>query len=162
MIRTDQPATTLSAPAAVRAYKQLKVAEHAFRQLKSPELQIRPIYHHLEDRVRAHAFVCMLAYYVQFELSDRLAPLLYTDDTPTAATNPVKPAQPSPTAAAKTSTHHSRDGHQLHTLADLLAELATLTRNHVRIPATGHRYHQLSEPTPLQARALELLGVTPT
>jgi hypothetical protein len=162
VIRTDQPATTLSAPAAVRGYKQLKVAEHAFRQLKSPELEIRPIYHHLEDRVRAHVFVCMLAYYVQFELSDRLAPLLYTDDTPTAATNPVKPAQPSPTAAAKTSTHHSRDGHQLHTLADLLAELGTLTRNRVRIPATGHRYHQLSEPTPLQARALELLDVTPT
>jgi Transposase DDE domain len=162
VIRTDQPATTLSAPAAVRCYKQLKVAEHAFRQLKSPELQIRPIYHHLEDRVRAHALVCMLAYYVQFELSDRLAPLLYTDDTPTAAANPVKPAQPSPTAAAKTSTHHSRDGHQLHTLADLLAELGTLTRNRVRIPATEHRYHQLSEPTPLQARALELLGVTPT
>jgi hypothetical protein len=162
VIRTDQPATTLSAPAAVRAYKQLKVAEHAFRRLKSPELQIRPIYHHLEDRVRAHALLCMLAYYVQFELSDRLAPLLYTDDTPTANPNPVKPAQPSPAATAKTSTHHSRDGHQLHTLADMLAELGTLTRNRVRIPATGHRYHQLSEPTPLQARALELLAITPT
>jgi hypothetical protein len=162
VIRTDQPATTLSAPATVRCYKQLKVAEQAFRQLKSPELEIRPIYHHLEDRVRAHAFLCMLAYYVQFELSARLAPLLYTDDTPTATTNPVKPAQPSPTAAAKTSTHHSRDGHQLHTLTDLLAELGTLTRNRIRIPATGHRYHQLSEPTPLQTRALELLGVTPT
>jgi hypothetical protein len=162
LIRTDQPATTLSAPAAVRCYKQLKVAEQAFRQLKSPELEIRPIYHHLEDRVRAHAFLCMLAYYVQFELSARLAPLLYNDDTPTAAANPVKPAQPSATAAAKTSTHHSRDGHQLHTLTDLLADLGTLTRNRVRIPATGHRYHQLSEPTPLQTRALELLDVTRT
>jgi Transposase DDE domain len=162
VLRTDQPAKTLSAPATVRCYKQLKVAEQAFRQLKSPELEIRPIYHHLEDRVRAHAFLCMLAYYVQFELSARLAPLLYTDDTPTAPTNPVKPAQPSPTAAAKTSTHHSRDGHQLHTLTDLLAELGTLTRNRIRIPATGHRYHQLSEPTPLQTRALALLDVTPT
>ena len=162
MIRTDRPRPTLSAPAAVvRAYKQLKVAERAFRQLKGPT-QIRPIHHHLEDRVRAHAFLCMLAYYVAFELTDRLAPLLYTDDTPIAATNPVEPAQRSPAAAAKTSSHHSRDGHQLHTLADLLADLATLTRNRVRIPATGHRYHQLTEPTPLQARALELLGVTPT
>jgi hypothetical protein len=162
VIRTDQPATTLSAPAAVRCYKQLKVAEHAFRQLKGPELEIRPIYHHLEDRVRAHAFLCMLAYHVQFELTTRLAPLLYNDDTPTAAANPVKPARPSPTAIAKTGTHHSRDGHQLHTLTDLLAELGTLTRNRVRIPATGHRYHQLSEPTPLQARALDLLAITPT
>jgi hypothetical protein len=162
VIRTDQPATTLSAPAAVRCYKQLKVAEHAFRQLKGPELEIRPIYHHLEDRVRAHAFLCMLAYHVQFELTTRLAPLLYNDDTPTAAANPVKPARPSPTAIAKTGTHHSHDGHQLHTLTDLLAELGTLTRNRVRIPATGHRYHQLSEPTPLQARALDLLAITPT
>jgi Transposase DDE domain len=127
VIRTDQPARELSAPAAVRCYKQLKVAEHAFRQLKGPELEIRPIYHHLEDRVRAHAFLCMLAYYVQYELADRLAPLLYSDDTPTAARNPVAPAHPSPAAVAKTSSHHSRDGHQLHTLADLLAELGTLT-----------------------------------
>jgi DDE family transposase len=162
VIRTDQPARQLSAPAAVRAYKQLKVAEHAFRQLKGPELEIRPIYHHLEDRVRAHAFLCMLAYYVQFELSQRLAPLLYTDDTPTAATNPVAPARPSPAATAKTRSHHSPDGHRLHTLADLLADLGTLNRNHVRLPATGHSYHQLTEPTPLQTRALELLHVTPT
>jgi hypothetical protein len=162
VIRTDRPASTLSAPAAVRCYKQLKVAERAFHQLKSPELEIRPIYHHLEDRVRAHALLCMLAYYVQFELSARLAPLLYTDDTPTAPVHPVTPAQPSASATAKTSTHHSRDGHQLHTLADLLADLGTLTRNRVRIPATGHRYHQLSEPTPLQTRALELLAITPT
>jgi hypothetical protein len=161
VIRTDQPARQLSAPAAVRCYKQLKVAEHAFRQLKGPELEIRPIYHHLETRVRAHAFMCMLAYYVQFELTQRLAPLLYTDDTPTATVDPVAPAQPSPAAAAKTTSHHSPDGHQLHTLADLLAHLGTLTRNQIRIPATGHSYHQLTEPTPLQTRALELLGVTP-
>jgi Transposase DDE domain len=162
VIRTDQPARDLTAPAAVRCYKQLKVAERAFRQLKGPELEIRPIYHHLEDRVRAHAFLCMLAYHVQFELTQRLAPLLYTDDTPTAASNPVAPAHPSPAAAAKTSSHHSRDGHRLHTLADLLADLGTLTRNLVRPPATGHSYHQLTEPTPLQTRALQLLRITPT
>jgi hypothetical protein len=162
VIRTDQPARELSAPAAVRAYKQLKVAEHAFRQLKGPELEIRPIYHHLEGRVRAHAFLCMLAYHVQYELSQRLAPLLYTDDTPTAALNPVAPAHPSPAAAAKTRSHHSPDGHRLHTLADLLADLGTLTRNRVRIPATGHSYQQLTEPTALHTRALQLLGITPT
>jgi hypothetical protein len=162
VIRTDQPARDLSAPAAVRAYKQLKVAERAFRHLKSPELEIRPIYHHLEDRVRAHAFLCLLAYYLQFELTDRLAPLLYSDDTPQATTNPVAPARPSPAALAKTSCHHSRDGHQLHTLTDLLAELGTLTRNHVRVLATGHSYQQLTQPTALQTRALELLAVTPT
>jgi hypothetical protein len=161
VIRTDQPARELSAPAAVRCYKQLKVAEQAFRHFKSPELEIRPIYHHLEDRVRAHAFLCLLAYYVQYELSHRLAPLLYTDDTPTAAITPVAPADPSPAAAAKTTSHHTPDGHQLHTLSDLLADLGTLNRNLVRIPATGHSYHQLTEPTTLQTRAFELLGVTP-
>jgi hypothetical protein len=162
VIRTDQPARQLTPQAAVRSYKQLKVAEQAFRQLKGPELDIRPIYHHLEDRVRAHAFLCMLAYYVQFELTQRLAPLLYVDDSPTETSNPVAPAHPSPAASAKTSSHHSADGHQLHTLADLLAELGTLIRSRVRLPATGHSYHQLSQSTPLQARALELLGVTPT
>jgi hypothetical protein len=104
----------------------------------------------------------MLAYYVQYELTDRLAPLLYKDDTPTAAKNPVAPARPSPAATAKTHSHHSRDGHQLHTLADLLADLGTLNRNQIRLPATGHSYQQLTEPTALQTRALELLGVTPT
>ena len=161
VIRTDQPARDLSAQATVRCYKQLKVAERAFRTIKDT-IEIRPIYHHLEDRVRAHAFLCMLAYYVQFELTDRLAPLLYTDDTPSANRNPVAPAQPSPTATAKTNSHHTPDGHQLHTITDLLADLATLTRNHVRIPTTGHSYHQLSQPTRLQARALELLAITPT
>jgi hypothetical protein len=162
VIRTDQRPRDLSAPAAVRAYKQLKFAEHAFRQLKGPELEIRPIYHHLEDRVRAHALLCMLAYHVQFELAQRLAPLLYTDDTPTAASNPVAPAHRSPAATAKTSGHRSRDRHQPHTLADLLADLGTLTRNQVPIPATGHSYQQLTAPTALQTRALELLGITPT
>jgi hypothetical protein len=160
VIRTDQPADRLSAPAAVRCYKQLKVAERAFGHLKGPELQIRPIYHHLEDRVRAHAFLCMLAYHVHYELTQRLADLLYTDTTPHQPVNPVTPAQRSAAATQKTTSHHNSDGHRLHTLTDLLADLGTLCRNQIRIPATGHSYHQLTQPTPVQTRALTLLGIT--
>jgi hypothetical protein len=160
VIRTDQPRQELTAPATVRCYKQLKVAERAFGHLKGPELEIRPIYHHLEDRVRAHAFLCMLAYYVHYELTQRLAELLYTDDTPHAPVNPVAPAQRSQAATKKTTSHHSPDGHRLHTLPDLLSDLGTLCRNQIRIPATGHSYHQLTQPTPLQTRALTLLDVT--
>ena len=100
VIRTSCPADQLSAPATVRAYKQLKLAERAFKTMKST-IEIRPIHHHLEDRVRAHAFLCMLAYYVSFELAQRLTPLLFTDDTPIAPTDPVAPAQRSPAAKAK-------------------------------------------------------------
>ncbi len=161
VLRTTCPASQLTAPAVVRAYKQLKVAERAFRTMKSPELEIRPIYHHLEDRVRAHVFLCMLAYYVSFELRGRLAPLLFTDETPLAPTNPVAPAQRSPAATTKAATARTPDGLTAHTLPDLLAELGTLSRHRVRIGDTPHTFTQLTEPTPIQTRAFELLKITP-
>ena len=92
MIRTTCPAEQLSSQAAVRAYKQLKMAERAFRTMKDT-LEIRPIHHHLEPRVRAHIFLCMLAYYVTFELAGRLTPMLFTDETPLAPSDPVAPAR---------------------------------------------------------------------
>ena len=158
VLRTTVPDSDLGAAAAVRAYKQLKLAEQAFRTLKDT-LAIRPIYHHLEDRVRAHVFLCMLAYYVSFELRTRLTPLLFDDETPLAPTDPVAPAIRSPAANAKASAARTSDGHPAHTLPDLLADLGTLCRNHLRIGASEHTITQLTDPTALQARALELLNI---
>ena len=107
MIRTTCPTAKLQSPAAVvGAYKQLKMAERAFRTMKD-QIEIRPIYHHLEDRVRAHAFLSMLAYYVAYELHQRLAPLLFSDTEPPPPTDPVAPAQRS--AAAKTKASQPND-----------------------------------------------------
>jgi hypothetical protein len=157
VIRTTCTTARLDTPAAVvRAYKQLKVAERAFRTMKD-QIEIRPIHHHLEDRVRAHAFLCMLAYYVAFELHQRLTPLLFTDETPLAPIDPVAPAQRSPAAKAKASSAHTPDGHTAHSFSDLLAELGTLCRNQIRIGHREHTYTRLTKPTELQARAFELL-----
>jgi len=158
VIRTTLPAQKLGAPAAVRAYKQLKMAERAFRTMKDT-IEIRPIHHHLEDRVRAHVFLCMLAYYATFELQQRLAPLLFTDDTPLTPADPVKPATRSPSAHAKAASARTPDRHPAHTLPDLLADLATLTRNQLRTGHADHTFARLTTPTPLQARALQLLDI---
>jgi hypothetical protein len=158
VIRTTCPAGQLTAQAAVRAYKQLKMAERAFRTMKDT-LEIRPIHHHLESRVRAHIFLCMLAYYVTFELAGRLTPMLFTDQTPLAPSDPVAPAQRSKAAKAKASSAATEDGHPASNLPDLLAELATIARNEIRIGEAEHTFTRLTKPTPLQARALELLDI---
>jgi hypothetical protein len=159
VIRTTLPETQLHPAAAVRAYKQLKHAEHAFRTMKDT-LELRPIHHHLETRVRAHVFLCMLAYYVTYELQQRLAPLLFTDTTPTAPADPVAPAKRSAAANAKAGSHHTPDGYPAHSLPDLLTELATITRNDIRINNSDHTFPRLTTPTPLQARAHQLLNLT--
>ena len=158
MIRTTCPTQQLTTSATVRAYKQLKMAERAFRTIKDT-IQIRPIHHHLEDRVRAHVFLCTLTYYVAFELQQRLAPLLFTDDTPTPPTDPVAPARRSKAANAKASSQLTPDGYPAHSLTDLLTDLATLCRNEVRIGTSDHTFARLTTPTPLQARAYELLDL---
>jgi hypothetical protein len=157
-IRTTLPADKLAAPAAVRAYKQLKMAERAFRTMKDT-IEIRPIHHHLETRVRAHVFLCMLAYYVSFELQARLPELLFTDQTPLTPTDPVAPAKRSPSAHAKAGSATTPTGHPAHTLPDLLADLGTLCRNTIRIGTAEHTFTRLTTPTQLQAHALELLDV---
>lgn len=158
VIRTTVTTGKLGAAAAVRAYKQLKMAERAFRTMKDT-LQIRPVHHHLEPRVRAHIFLCMLAYYVAFELGARLAPLMFTDETPLAPIDPVAPATRSPAAKTKAASARTTDDFPAHNLTDLLADLATLARNEVRIGASEHTYTRLTTPTALQARALELLDI---
>ncbi len=159
VIRTTCATSKLESPAAVvRTYKQLKMAERAFRTMKD-QIEIRPIHHHLEDRVRAHAFLCMLACYVAFELGLRLAPLMFTDTEPLSPSDPVAPARRSAAAKAKAGSASTPDGHPAHSFADLIAELGTLCRNEVRIGGAEHSFARLTEPTELQARAFELLGV---
>ena len=158
VLRSTCPEGQLGAPALIRAYKQLKVAERAFRTMKSA-LEIRPIHHHLERRVRAHVFLSMLAYYVSFELGGRLTPLLFTDESPIAPVDPVAPAERSAGAKAKAGAQSTADGLPASSLIDLLAELGTLCRNELRIGAAEHTFSRLTEPTELQARALELLDL---
>ncbi|MCA1700398.1 MAG: transposase [Actinobacteria bacterium] len=158
VLRTTCAGDQLQAPAVVRAYKQLKTAERAFRTMKSA-LEIRPIHHHLEERVRAHVFLCMLAYHVAFELAQRLAPLLFTDEMPIAPVDPVAPAQRSAAASAKAGSARTEDGLPASSLTDLLAELGTLCRNQVRVGAGQHVFPQLTQPTELQRRAFELLDI---
>lgn len=159
VIRTTCSETKLCSPeAVVRTYKQLKEAERAFRTMKGP-IEIRPIYHHLEDRVRAHAFICMLAYYVAFELHVRLAPLMFTDTEPLAPADPVAPAQRSTAAKAKAGSARTADGYAAHDFEDLIADLGTLCRNEIRFGASEHTLTRLTKPSEFHARAFDLLGV---
>ncbi len=161
ILRTSEPASRIGSAAVVRAYKQLKVNERTFKQMKTP-LEIRPVHHRLEDRVRAHVFLCMLACYVQFELAQRLAPMLFYDDTPIAPANPVAPANRSPGAIAKTGSARALDRHAAHSLEDLLSDLGTLCRNTIRLGNSPHTLTRLTTPTQLQTAAYELIGVKPT
>jgi transposase len=131
-VRTSLPEDTLGDEAAVKAYKSLSQVERAFRCLKTVDLHVRPIHHWLEDRVRAHVFLCMLAYYVEWHMRARLAPMLYDDDDRAAAEalrkSPVAKAQRSPAALAKSATGRTADGVPVHSFQTLLADLATLAR----------------------------------
>ena len=115
----------------------------------------------IQSETPQHVFLCMLACYVQFELATRLAPMLFTDDTPLAPADPVAPAESSPRAAAKKGTARSANGHVAHSLKDLITELGTLSRNTIRIGQSDHTFARLTTPTELQATALQQLGVTP-
>src|SRR5450830_1068975 len=161
VIRTDVPDEQLCATAVVAAYKGLSRVEDAFRSLKSVDLEIRPIYHRLEERVRAHAFLCLLAQHVVFHLRAAWAPLTFSDEEKNAArAAAVAKARRGAAAKAKARTKETADGALCHSLHSLLAHLATLTRNTIRLPAQGDlTFEQLTQPTALQRRAFELLGV---
>lgn len=162
VLRTSVGAADLTPQAVVRAYKLLAHVEQAFRAMKSPELEIRPLHHRLEDRVRAHVFLCMLAYAVRFELEQRLAPLLFKDDSPLAPADPVAPAQRSAAGQRKAATKRTADGLPVSSFRDLLDALATLCRNHVRLRGSQASFDQLTEQNALQRRAFELLELNPT
>lgn len=157
-LRTTCPKDELSSQAVLRIYKQLKMAERAYRTIKTA-LDVRPIRHYLEQRVRCHFFLFMLAYYVCFELQARLAPMLFTDDTPIAPADPVAPATRSTAAKKKAASHRTTDGLPAYNLTDLIAELGTITRNQLRISNSDHTLPRLTKPNPTQAKALQLLDI---
>jgi hypothetical protein len=164
VIRTSLPPEQLSAPAAVAAYKSLAHAERAFRNLKTVELEVRPIYHYREDRVRAHLFLCLLAAYVAWHLERALAPLLFRDEAPAERADPVAPAPRSAAARRKENRHRTADDElPVSSFATLLRHLDTLTENHIapRGAPESQTYVQLTIPTRLQARTFDLLGFTP-
>jgi hypothetical protein len=158
VLRTSVAAERLDAPDVVRAYKQLKEIERDFRALKGPELEIRPIHHRLEHRVRAHVFLCTLALYVQWHLRHAWRELTFADDQPPHRPDPVAKAIRSPAADRKAATKTTSTGHAVHTLRDLLADLATQTRNTIRVADSPATFTKTTTPTPLQARALELVA----
>ena len=161
VLRTSVGKDELAAQAVVRAYKQLAHVERAFRAMKGPELEIRPVHHRLEDRVRAHVFLCMLAYALRFEIEQRLAPLLFKDDAPLAPADPVAPAQRSTAAKRKAGTKRTENGLPASSFRDLIDALATLCRNRVRLRGSPASFDQLTEQNELQRRALDLLDINP-
>ncbi len=161
VLRTSAAAERLASAEVVRSYKQLKEAERAFRTLKGPLLELRPIGHRLEDRVRAHVLLCMLAYYLIWHLRQAWAELLFDDEQPRLQTDPVAKAVRSPEAERKARSRRTRHREPAHSLRSLLAELATQTRNTVRIHGSQATFEQLTTPTPLQARAHELIDQQP-
>ncbi|MGH2886317.1 MAG: IS1634 family transposase [Solirubrobacteraceae bacterium] len=161
ILRTSVPDTELETGEVVRSYKNLEQVERAFKTFKGPELQIRPIHHHLEDRVRAHVFLCMLAYYLTWHLRHAWTPLLFKDETPPVQPDPVAKASRSPAAQRKARTKRTTSGDRCHSYKSLLAELATLTRNTIRLPGTNATFHKLAIATPIQARALNLAQHAP-
>jgi hypothetical protein len=157
IIRTPVPATELDTPAAVTAYKNLALAERDFRSLKADDLDLRPIHHWLDDRVRGHVLICMLAAYLTWHLRAALAPLTYTDEQHPARHSPVAPARRSAHADAKAATHASTGGQPLRSFRGLLGHMATLTRSTIALG--GHTFEKISDPTPAQRRAFDLIGV---
>jgi len=161
VLRTSVSAQALGTAEVVRSYKGLEQVERAFRAFKGPELEIRPIHHRLEGRVRAHVLLCMLAYYLTWHLREAWAPLLFKDEQPPTGDDPVAKAERSPAAQRKAQTKRTATGEPCHSYRSLIAELATLTRNTIRLPGADATFDKLAEPTPLQARALELAATAP-
>ena len=165
VIRTNVPAASMPATDVVRSYKQLSGVERAFRSLKTVDLHVRPIHHRLADRVRAHVFLCMLAYYVEWHMRKSLAPLLFDDEDKPAAekrrASVVAPAQRSTSAQAKTHNKRTQDDLPVHSFQTLLSDLATIVSNRVQPKdASTPAFDIITTPTALQQRALDLLQVT--
>jgi transposase len=165
VVRTSLPVETLDGSATVRSYKSLSRVERAFRCIKTVDLQVRPIHHWLADRVRAHVFLCMLGYYIEWHMRQRLAPMLY-DDTDKELAETLRPsvvakAQRSPATITKQTTGRTADGLPVHSFRSLIADLATLARNTVTTAVTPNLpFTIVTRPTQIQQKALDLLTVT--
>ena len=158
VLRTPIPARELDAPAVVTAYKNLKYVERDFRHIKSDDLDLRPVFHRLEERVRAHVLICMLACHLTWHLRRAWTPLTFTDQDPPQQDNPAAPASRSAAAQAKASHQYDQAGQPYRSFRGLLEHLATLTRNQVRYPGTQVTIAMLAEPTSTQRQAFELIG----
>ena len=165
IVRSNVEPEQFDAAQTVRAYKDLSKVERAFRSLKSVDLKVRPIYHRRADRVRAHVLLCMLAYYVEWHMRQTLAPLLFDDHDPAAAerqrSSVVRKAKRSPAARAKAARKRTAEDLPVHSFRTLLTDLGTLTANTMRVADSDATFALLTEPTPVQQRCFELLGVTP-
>ena len=166
VVRTSVSGETLSPERTVGAYKSLAAVERAFRSLQTVDLSVRPSGHRLTERVRAHVFLCMLAYYVEWHMRQALAPLLFDDDDKAAGearrASVVAPAQRSPRAQRKTRTQRTDESLPIHRFQTLLDDLATVTQNRIRFGASRTETTMLTTPTPLQQRAFDLLQVSLT
>ena len=162
-VRTSLPAAALDDAATVKAYKSLSLVERAIRSIKTVDLHVRPVYHWLPERVRAHVFLCMLGYYLEWHMRQRLAPMLY-DDTDKEAAEALRPsvvakAQRSPAAVTKQTTGLTPDGLPVHSFQTLIADLATLTRNTVEIAAApGMPFAITTRPTPTQTSSVTIFS----
>jgi len=160
-VRTSVPQEGMDAERVVQTYKSLSRVERAFRCLKTVDLQLRPIYHHNDDRIRAHVFVCMLAYYVEWHMRERLREVLFDDcdrqEAQSQRRSIVAPARRSAAAQRKDATRRTEAGRPVQSFQDLLKDLATLTRNRIRISELGAEYEKLTRPTDHQRRVLDLL-----
>jgi len=166
VVRTSEPKKRFSAEKTVRTYKSLSLVEHAFRTLKGIDIRVRPIYHRLEETVRAHIFLCLLAYYVEWHMRHYLAPLLFEDEdieSTRLVRDPVAPAESSVSAKIKKSRRRTSDGFPVHSFETLLQDLATQSKNIClsQLETSTTRVELITEPTPLQTRVFELLDVYP-
>jgi transposase len=164
VIRTSVSADAFPAEEVVRSYKSLSTVERAFRSYKTVDLHVRPIFHQLPERVKAHVFLCMLAYYVEWHMRQKLAPMLFDDDDPEAAraqrSSIVAPAVPSPSARRKAVTLQTPDGLPVHSFQTLLQNLATIVKNRIQPkPESSASFDMVTRPTVLQQKALSLLSV---
>ena len=158
VIRTPLPAAELDAAATVTAYKNLKYVERDFRHIKSDDLDLRPVFHRLEKRVRGHVLICMLAAYLTWDLRQAWAPLTYTDEEPPGPADPVAPAERSASAEAKARRQHDEHGRPYLSYQGLLDHLATLTRNELGFHGTPATVPVLTDPTSRQQEAFDLIG----
>ena len=164
VIRTSLPSDSLNTQDTVRAYKNLSRVERAFRSLKTLDINVRPIYHRLTNRVRSHVFLCMLAYYVEWHMRKSLASVLFDDDDTSAAdaarSSIVAPARRSPAAQRKASTKRTHDMMPVHSFQTLLKDLATITINRIKPNMEGAvTFEQITRPTPLQQKVFHLLNI---
>jgi transposase len=160
IIRTTIQDTHMDAGQVVATYKSLANVERDFRSIKAIDLDLRPIHHHTETRVRAHVFICMLAAYLTWHLRRAWAPLTFTDENRPEPENPVAPAKRSAAAQTKASRRTTTDGYPAYSFRSLLDHLGTLTRNEIRYGAeeTAPLIPTLAVPTPIQHKAFDLIG----